>query len=143
MYILTIIFALTITLQHVFFHVQELNQVVEKNKKDLVNDDGIPPKVYIRCVSELEDVVNEAWKGKKNLKKLAAKGLTSLRSSMKKHNKEKVRTITRTSLSHAATHHRHNQALAYISFSRCLVVFTTIRSRHNQAHHLFILLIIS
>lgn len=82
---------------------QELNQVVEKNKKDLVNDDGIPPKVYIRCVSELEDVVNEAWKGKKNLKKLAAKGLTSLRSSMKKHNKEKVRTISRTSLSHAAS----------------------------------------
>eukprot|EP00036_Acanthoecidae_sp_10tr_P008323 CAMPEP_0182919282 /NCGR_PEP_ID=MMETSP0105_2-20130417/2603_1 /TAXON_ID=81532 ORGANISM="Acanthoeca-like sp., Strain 10tr" /NCGR_SAMPLE_ID=MMETSP0105_2 /ASSEMBLY_ACC=CAM_ASM_000205 /LENGTH=1048 /DNA_ID=CAMNT_0025056443 /DNA_START=122 /DNA_END=3270 /DNA_ORIENTATION=- len=67
---------------------KDLNKQKDQNKKDLLTADGLPPKIYVRCVTELEDVVAVAWKGKKSLKRLPAKALTGLRSAMRKHNKE-------------------------------------------------------
>lgn len=66
----------------------DLNQVVTKNAKVVLDDRGTPPRVYLKCVTELEDLVMAAWSGRKSISKLKAKALTNLKQGIKRYNRE-------------------------------------------------------
>lgn len=66
-----------------------LIKAFEKAKK-IVDAEGIP-SFYIRCLMELEDFVTECWddkEGRKQMSKNNARGLTTLRQRLRRHNRD-------------------------------------------------------
>ncbi|XP_060068730.1 eukaryotic translation initiation factor 3 subunit C-like isoform X2 [Ylistrum balloti] len=69
---------------------EDLGRAYDKAKK-VVDKEGGSPRFYIRCLSELEDFVNECWEdreGRKQMSKNNAKGLTTLRQKLRKYNRD-------------------------------------------------------
>ena len=72
---------------------KELNLVLAKNTKDLIDSDtGKPPRAYMKTVTELEDIVVASWANRKadKLSKLRSRALGNLKQSIKRTNREKV-----------------------------------------------------
>ncbi|VDN09388.1 unnamed protein product [Dibothriocephalus latus] len=65
---------------------EELVKLYEKALK--LNEVEKNAKFYIRCLTQLEDFINESWEQKKSLSKAAAKSLTIMRQRVKKYNKD-------------------------------------------------------
>ena len=68
----------------------DLNKHLDKNKKELVQENGKPPRSYLKVVSELDGIIAAAWANKRTLNKLMSKALTGVRGALRKTNKEKV-----------------------------------------------------
>lgn len=68
---------------------ESLIRSFEKAKK-VINEEGIP-KFYIKTIAELETYVNDVWEDKtarKQMSKISAKSLTTLRQKVRKYNKD-------------------------------------------------------
>lgn len=73
-----------------------LIKAFEKAKK-IVDAEGIP-SFFIRCLVELEDFVSECWEdkeGRKQMNKNNARGLTTLRQRLRRHNRDYENEIKR------------------------------------------------
>ena len=73
----------------------DLNKMVKKNKKDLLTEDSCPPRVYLKCVVELEGIVGDAWKAKKSLSKLRSRSVGNLKRGIPRTNKVRIPFISR------------------------------------------------
>lgn len=71
---------------------EELTRAYQKALPVITKEEnGITPKFYIRCLTELEDFISDVWEdreGRKNLSKNNAKSLGTLRQKIRKYIKE-------------------------------------------------------
>ncbi|CAK9293479.1 unnamed protein product [Gordionus sp. m RMFG-2023] len=70
---------------------EDLQKVYAKAKGVLDDKDGRPPTTFLKCLTELEDFINEIWEDKeykKAMSKNNSRGLSSLRQKLKKYNKD-------------------------------------------------------
>ncbi|BHF65571.1 Eukaryotic translation initiation factor 3 subunit C [Sparganum proliferum] len=73
-------------IRNVLRNFEELVKLYEKALK--LNEIEKNANFYIRCLTQLEDFINESWEQKKSLSKVAAKSLTIMRQRVKKENPE-------------------------------------------------------
>ncbi|KAI0212557.1 Eukaryotic translation initiation factor 3 subunit C [Lamellibrachia satsuma] len=75
---------------------EEMCRAYEKARK-VIDKEGATPRFYVRYLAELDDFVNECWEdkvGRKAMSKNNAKGLTALRTKLRKYNRDFELQIT-------------------------------------------------
>ena len=79
--------------EQVEVHYKELNVAWEKCAA-IEDPTGSLKRGYLKSVSILDDAVNQGWKEKKDMSKLRAKSLTSLKQTIKRYLRDNVRHST-------------------------------------------------